>query len=505
MKPAYYFDKYPNLFGRSGQIILANAARSSLDNRPIYDVWGFHIYLALKLRLQVSAADNGQDAARFVRLMADTASAVEACARESGVDLLEVQTDKMHMFLPSPDISLEAQKRVFTFCTALAQMIEERIRPRDPEAWEGFAMAADHGRSVLINNTWDSSASIVSLGDCANAPAKRLYSPGVAHGRLVYDANWAKAERSHSQRDWKEVNLLSEAQVVPVYLQRDLVNSFNSKVSERLQAKTPLSPLGLIQAKEFVESFSAGNFTSATRVQGYFLRADLDGFTARVREAFNAGNSAILALVEEFISIMASAQDFIKVMESKGSRVIQLAWAGDCANMILFPPSNISYADSRAAAPFNLSLEWHEKAGRQNAKWAVGVAGGGEDEGNGLMVVAPISADGRIFNIPAGWAVQRSLDAQESEGMGAEMSALHKEDWGRLEKFLRDAYGGINTFRKATLAALRSAQSKMRDQLKVSAPATVSGVSILTPKPTPYYDSRRFSTDYHFRRRGSAQ
>jgi len=244
----------------------------------------------------------------------------------------------------------------------------------------------------------------------------------------------------------------------------------------------------MADSAQFYQAFNDAPLDSPQRVRGFFLRADLDGFTKRVKAAFAAGPAAIQRLVKEFCETMDIPDSFDSKLNDRKMKMIQLPWAGDCFNAIIFPAQFGDYSSARGVLPFNAPYLWHTSTSSQSRKWAVGIAGGGEDEGNGAILIVPIRVSGRTFNIAASWSAGRSLKAQENYP-GPELTSLPEEDYGLLEPCFRAVFKGENSFRVAKLAAMRKAKEKLHESMKSHRPAVTPCFGVVTPKPKPHYEN----------------
>jgi hypothetical protein len=240
-------------------------------------------------------------------------------------------------------------------------------------------------------------------------------------------------------------------------------------------------------------------------VQGFCLRADLDGFTREVERAFGANDErAIMALVQRFIAIMDIPNHFAKRAQRP---IISLPWAGDCATQLVLLKRGETYDSARRFLPPNASLIWNEcsQDGDQSTRaireamgttnWAIGVAGGDGDEGSfGRLLVANIRTSGRQFLIAAGWGVRRSLDAQQARHVNANDTVLHLVDCRALHPDYSDAFGAlpeISIFRRATLEALKKARLKQINSAGKQSPQIMPQIrAAVIPAARPFCDDR---------------
>ena len=464
----------------------------SPSEREFVPVTGFHIYCDIRLKLSITAGDEDRDSQRYLNIMQDCTTAAEQCAEIAGVRLLEVQTDKLHFIIESPIANDASIGRMLAFCTAFTKRVFEQVMPRDPGAWKGFAMAVDHGPAIIVNPRWDTSDSFVSLGVAANTPAKRLYEePTVETGRVAINENMRRPDNNDQKPKWKNILVYSKTTPTEIHLDADLDLRMFNALTNRLSESHGGNLIKLSIANEFLRS-QAGGVKSPARVQGFYKRADIDGFTAAVKAAFaEKTDEAIEKLLLAFFEAMSVPVKFKDLMAKRQIEIYQLPWAGDCANMIVFPPASQTYQASRLQIPFAVSLAWQEMEVTAPRKWAVAVGGGGNEESegaNGALLIARVQAGQRSFLLAAGWGSQRSHDAQQSDGLRGTETALHKNDVDALEETLRKPFKGEGIFRKATLAEMKKAQEENTRALGRSKPITVAGVTAKIPAARPHFD-----------------
>lgn len=449
---------------------------------------GFHIYAALRLMLKITASTKDQDSRRYLRIIQDCSAAAVACAQIGNTQLLEVQAEKLHFFLPADDADPESVAKVLLFTHAFAAQIYKEVMPRDPSAWKGFAMATDHGPTVFVHPPADPTDSIVSLSVAANTPAKALdVEPIVPSGHLAIPEFDARVQYPSRRITWRHIPIEpGEDASVPATL--TLLNArMKEAVDLVLNRAVNEEETSLVDARRFLSLSSSGTLSSPSRVIGYILRADLDGFSSTVSSAFSQGEEAVSDLARRFFEAMTVPTAYAARLNALGMSSQLLPWEGDCASVLIFPAS--TYQDSRGSAPYVAALEWHELESNGSARrWALGVCGGGDKEGaNGALLLADIEAGTKSFRVVTGWGAKRALDAQQNDGLRGTETAIHREDHQALEECYAKAFHGSADYRKATHEGLRGAREGMKRNLVRSEPARVAGLSIVTPRPKPYY------------------
>lgn len=457
---------------------------------------GFHLYTQIGLTLPIAAAEDDASAQRYLDVLADYALIGEAAAAVCGARLLEVQGDRLHFLVEEPTHSIAPNavswQRLLTLAHSVVNTSYEQLARKAGDHWKGCQAAADFGPAALLYSHIGG-GSIVSLGNPANTPAKRLgQQPSVPAGYLAIPEALALKELAGSlSRRWLEINLRDPNDATREFLTRDLSPQMGVFLANQARSR-PVRPLLKQAAREFFDALGSGGTLNPTRVQGFCFRADLDGFTKQVQAAFAAGHDAIMDLVRRFHELLDFPLHFEKQLRA---RTVILPWAGDCATILLLPPYNESMSSARSELPVKAALQWHQAFGTEKrfsqaitgARWTLGMAAGDEDEGNdGRMIVADLPAAGRTYRVAAGWAAQRSGDAYQYDGVSAGDTVITRIDRNHLWSAHAESFKDLSSiFAKATIEALQkaSAQRLSRAALSVAAP---SSVSMPLPPPRPF-------------------
>jgi hypothetical protein len=473
----------------------------------ISDTTGFHIYGDLHLNLGLAAATDQDKANLFLEVLEDYARIASDFARgRPEVLIFEVQGERLHLFFNRNTANETTISELIDFCAYFTDAVYDIIKPKVGDEWGGFCMAADFGRAIVLSTGADGDDSLISLGKPANAPAKRLArQPQVKSGHLALRTDLAMycpeikdVAGRYSVGSWIEVDVKDR----PMLIQK----SANATILEEAIANSKSASLdrdsrqivALSAKAEFVDTGRA-TIQNPTFVQGFILRADLDGFTRRVDAAFSSHDpQAIQLLVVEFLQIMKIPEAFENYV---GRPMIRLPWAGDCYNAIFLPKNHEDYDATRDYLPAVVSNHWLDPDGKVNAtrdealaaaaeknQWAIGIAGG--EESMGRLLVANINTWHRSFLVVAGWGSRRSIDAQNADGLKANEAVIHTEDHQALNPSYKAAFGawsnGPVDYRKATAAALARAEKKV-----VAAYASVQIApktpAIVIPAARPYY------------------
>lgn len=476
----------------------------------ISDAIGFHLYGDLHTTLELSAATDQDKANLFLEVLEDLAAIISDFARANpNILIFEVQGERIHLFLNRAQLDSTTVAELIEFSAYLTDAVYATIKPKIEKYWAGFCLAGDFGRAIVVSTGHEGDDSLISLGNPANRPAKRLArTPQVQSGHLALPCEIAEKspevrdiDGRYSVGDWIELNVKDRPRPIQKSATDILLESAitNAQLSANSRQGKGRRVSFAVTAAEVVPTAGA-TVEKPTFVEAFVIRADLDGFTKRVEAAFAKNDqNAIKMLVLEFLQIMKLPDAFENYL---GRPFIRLPWAGDCYNVVLLPKDYENYEAMRDYLPAVASLRWLDPDGKVNAtrnlelaavaranNWSIGAAGG--EESKGRLLIANISTWHRRFLIVAGWGARRSLDAQNAKGLRAGESAVHEEDYAELEDSYKKAYNswenGPVAYRKATAAALKNAETaKLEHKVQIITRTPVVPV----PASRPYYDPR---------------
>lgn len=454
----------------------------------------YHVYAELNLNLDLAAAEDTAKAMRYLELIEDFVTISDRVCQLAGASILEVQGSRIHFLIPAlpPEQAPQGRIKVVAFAAALTRMAYVELKETAGDDWRGFSVAADYGIAVFVPSTFGG-GSVVSLGQAANRPAKKL-SQGVDSGHLALPFDLGKdLPGGKRSGDWILLHVNQPSLDLAALFDRQLDGDIRRIAREVLSNPNRA-------ARAFVNTFVADTLgKQPLRGRGMCLRADLDGFTKAVETAFSRGPEAVAELVRHFTEIMEYPREFMKLQSSRS--VVELPWAGDCCTLFVGPAANESVEDLRRIFPVEGGRIWHGVADTQadikrwksalgEAKWATGFACGDEDQGgNGWAIVAEIATSSRRFRVIAGWCARRAQDAQECTGVGPEHIALPKVDFDNLEPGLKPLFNEIANhpnYSFSTYGKLKAAQRSAPRTLAQSAPVRATGVSAILPRPRPY-------------------
>ena len=408
-----------DLLDESRKTIRINEYASS---RPaIADGW--HIYVKVRIPLRFWSPKNKSDVARvikFIELFAKTANMV---AEDFNIQLLEIQGKVLHFILEQSHTSPEEMR---DFADALMNILYTTLNKFDQEINAGIAITADYGKAVLLTTK---TASIISLGEAACRPAKRLSKTRSRTLEYYYENRWhvdhikILNEFEIQQKSWsnKYYDLRSRSEIAADTISKsDLDILFGKNVHSRF----------------YEEGFNP--FKQAATIQGFFARADLDGFTAKVKSAFGSSDieNSIVKVVAEFREITEKADNLI--LEFGEYKTLSLNWAGDCANFVVLPLEIETFESAQEYLPATIGARWHSKFknGSTDCGWVVGIAGAPmiKQDIPGTITISTLKIDGLEFRIAAGWSVGESLRAQEVKGAIRRDTIINGDDYRQLDE-----------------------------------------------------------------------
>jgi hypothetical protein len=483
---------FTQLLGLAEQINFSkafNEGRFSQADPPFADTTGFHIYSDLALPLRFSAGD-GKNALLYMQILQRYAEAAAALQQSAEIVILEVQGARLHLYRDAAFTTPELLEDVIEASHAFHAMACRSISEISGDIPFNIRMAADYGRAIMLRSAGqDESESLVSLGNPANRPAKRLArdvgETGVKAGQLAINMNAVNGIESPERWEF-----------IPLAFAEELDENLAAKQSSASSAHRRVFANSLNFSAKHFQPNPGNSVSTPVRRKGFMVRADLDGFSPIVKAAMAAGDHAIFKLVREFHEIMQFPAAYKDTLP-EGVTVLLFPWAGDCANMFL-ECSNYSF--ERSYLPNTASLKWQtpERNGRdwptimRDRRWVVAMAGGdNENEDHGEILTGNIVVDGRTFHIGAGWSWRRSLDAEQSDGTKAQQTVIQVEDYQGLEAAHQEPYethpASPSLFKVASLGALERTLQKEKATAAVSSPSIITGAaSIILPKPRPF-------------------
>lgn len=468
------------------------------DTTPFSQEQVYHIYADLDLNLDLAAAQGPAKAMRYLNLIEEFSTISDRCCHlVPGMRIAEVQGGRIHFVFPAPPPLQQLQgpqglASVVNFSAALIQMAFAELKPRAGQDWKAFSMAADYGPTVFVPSTFGG-GTLVSLGNAANQPAKRL-GRGVQTGHLAIPSSWAKLIPGAMQSGtWHLIDLTAETLLQYPFLDPKVLAGVRQIAQQFFESWRPAD-------RTFSSQFSEAQLQrQPLRVRGFCLRADLDGFTNAVDSAFAAGPKGVEALVRNFLEGMEYPNEFKR--REAPRQIVELPWAGDCCTLFILPSAHETIDEMREILPVSAGKSWHgiadDKTSQKHwasilgvAKWAIGFACGDKDTGgDGWVVISEIQTSSRKFRIISGWSPKRAKDAQECPGVGADDIVVPEVDRQNLEYPLRALFSPVSghpSYSKSTYGKLKTASSVVSRYLSESKPRTTTGSAPPLPRPRPH-------------------
>lgn len=394
-----------------------------------------HIYVKLDFKQRYENAGNAEDARGFLRSVTRAGILAHRLATRHDGQLLELQGSTLHVGIPSADTAggLSRARVLVEYVAALHAAL--RAAFHDPRSRvEGWRMTVDGGRTLVVAGRGvHGDASWVSLGTAANRPAKHLYSQLYLPERLRALKRFTVGVFDPHTGRWRHEDLDSLA----------AGPSQARTITETLSGVSPQLDYSMGLGRVLADALPIGPrgtplSPSVERPDAHFgwvLRADLDGFTARVDRCFG-DDGALLNLAEQFYGIMDAAADFVG--QGTGETLAQLPWAGDNFTVAAVFPTHSQYREAIPRRLVELSLDFEKEmaglaTGGGFAGRAHGVAGG-EVHGNagGNVYLAGAEVEDRRFLVGAGEGFGRSTQAFTDLNPRAGQLALYTPDWHRL-------------------------------------------------------------------------
>ena len=146
-----------------------------LGNVHYWDGYGFHFYAMLRPVKRIAEAKSKRTMENAERVLKNYTKAASAASRDYGAEcrILEHQGWVIHFY-----IHTDKREKIVEFAKLLSALVEGRVMENFDDVALQFHMAAEYGRSLLIAvdsaTSEEAAKSCVSLGPCANDPAKKM-------------------------------------------------------------------------------------------------------------------------------------------------------------------------------------------------------------------------------------------------------------------------------------------------------------------------------------------
>lgn len=485
-------------------------AKQSIITEKAYDFGGFqkragagvnvfipaqlaHIYVKLEFQPKFENAQTAEDAKGFFRSVTRATTAADLVAKGYGGEVLEVQGSMLHIGVPLSAAAFDARGLMGSLHAALGGLFL-----RAGSRVDGWRMAYDSGRTLVVASRGvHGDSSYVSLGKSANRPAKHIYAqldlPETDRKlKRGYYAEWDGRTAAWKHGDLGQLpRMLNEAQEASLKASLEASRleprvTFIDAVGTKRGVLADAAPIGP----------GAVSPDAPHTYFGWVLRADLDGFTARVEECFD-DDAKLTSLASEFLFLMETAASFTLAHKET---LAQLPWAGDNFTAAAVYASKDEYDRAAPLRLMELALDFEKElaAPAKNAGfggWAYGVAGG-DVHGNagGNVYIATAEAGGRRFLLGAGEGFGRSAQAFGDVNPKTGVIVLYEPDWARLDEAYKKAFErapttrGVHSslFRQARTSALQSERAR-RATIGVPTVISIPGRSAVAVPTKPHF------------------
>lgn len=460
------------------KVALDQAVDTAVPSYAFVSGWHFYAYLDIPTsQEECDDADDERATAQLYHAYTLAAKRVVAVFGDSA-ELLEHQGSLLHFHLR---FDAQQANRVLAFGHLLATFVADdvmthaRIKLR-------FSMAAECGSCCILRVpsglNEDSSYSRVSLGPCANNPAKVLLGSDTVGA-------WKFAYRQKEDMSWQYDDCGADEVSRELIRKAGFGKPVTSKNFESVQAF----------AQDGIDPIEDVPYSTAKRIPGYVFRADLDGFTRKVHEKFSGGDEDGASLMaESFISFMEEVSEWQKLPRD-GIKFITCPWAGDCCTMIVgMTNQNDEYDMSEAKSqistfPTKLISQWESALANHHqadglGTWTYSVA-------LGYTRIFTENVDDTPYRLTVGWPSSVSHEGVNIDSTNQGDLVMHKDDVSMMtiaaqksfqslvSKFLRqDATARQNMTRDSVMALGQAARS-------------TSYHSYHVPETRPYFPSKK--------------
>lgn len=444
-------------------LVEASSYRGISSSNPFWYGNLIHLYLDLKLGLQLEGAEGVENARKAQRYIREAAEASQVVCDLFGGQVLEIHGKTLHLGLEVQDSNSVADQMKGA-AALLHILLEKSYRGNGPSSWR---MAADHGFTLTVSSeSVHDDTSLVSLSPAANLPAKKLGKQGVV-GPKQLGANvngvWNVEDLPVLVARYRSRLIAEQEQVRRLDESHASVFNF-SALSEGQLVTAQAAPVG------------DPNEENLLSVHAMVMSADLDGFTARVAEASNGTIDDKRRLAEEFLETMRLAAAFA---HERKEELIQFPFAGDNAIFAIVSKTADDYEKLKKVVPIETALAWEDEMGNRARSaryrgWAQVAAGGAKPHGNskGNLHVSGIRLNGRRFLIGIGPGMRHAREGFVQVDPSAKHIAMWKEDISGLHPFLGEVFEPCRSenadisalYKMATFDDLRDAMARLNQE-----------------------------------------
>lgn len=463
---------------------------SRLGNVNYWDGYGFHFYSMLRPVKRIAEAKSKRAMEYAERVLKNYTQAASAASRYYGPScrILEHQGWVIHFYLCT-----DKKDKVVDFAKLLTALVEGRVIENFDDVTLQFHMAAEYGRSLLIavdSATGEEAAkSCVSLGPCANDPAKKMGESTEKSSRPL----WI---RMTDEGAWEVDDCQPDKGNVQQICENVMPTSARDFATAKLVDKTSVAVCRAQTLKGAVVDSVDGY------LEAYCFRSDMDGFTKAVKRAFqdveNRSNSnAIIELANDFVSYMTAVNNW--QVADAAINMLPYPWAGDCCNMLAWPNYGedfgmVDFASSQKQFPVLVFNEWNgfvkgnesafAKLSRMwrnahgQSKWVCCISGG-------VIYPFDVTTSDRKFRVMVGWPVGISHTGVNLEKNEPDSLVLHKDDLEPLEKMRKSRFKvcrGSNDYSYVTQSDL--SKGKHEDAVRAAGAFGATSFNGVNLRPT---------------------
>ncbi len=470
-------------FSSTYQEFRGNVKSTSGALQGMWEGNGWHFYSMLKIRWDKMTAENRSDVKRMVSVYTNynrsAVAAAEIIAYRNRIkcEVLEHQGNVIHFFFP--DMGPKYAFVVHEFGKILNHLVEVHVRKYYDDAVTQFHMASQFGRSVLLRvqsiEPSDSADSTVSLGPCANSPAKQMGESCEGNPRPLW---W----RLNDEARWECENCSDFVDVESSWFKTMLSDRFGAHFFNG-------QPVASCDAMSLCSLKSATNVPESTTknlqpIQGFFFRADMDGFTNKIKSAFEHGRIAIKKVVDEFVGYMKKANNWEGASDMA---VSAFPWAGDCFNALVLPadagrgwPGGFDM--SRKAQPLAIVTEWEDSVSTRwnDSNWAYTVSGGDVYKFN-------VRTRDRTFKLAVGRPTGLTMAAIHFTNIDPGAVVMHKDDVEALVDSMRKKFVDFDHGRHPNFKWLSQEERKCIKKRAISEVASMADACDGYQKSKPWY------------------
>ena len=440
-----------------------------------------HVYIKLDFKPEFENANNADDARGFLRSVARASTAAALLAEKHGGALLEVQGSMLHAGFSDMGVSMgSVDASPGGMFAADLHQVYKRLFNRQGARVDGWRMTTDVGGTLVVSGMGvHGDSSLVSLGDAANRPAKHLYSqlqlPEDQRKLKRYTLGFRNSNTgawSHCGLEHQSFNTKYASFAADEALAYEPMMKFMAGGIDVTALALPIAPAG---------SPASPTADSPATHFGWVLRADLDGFTRRVRECFDDADE-LQKLASEFRQIMQSAAQFAS--SHTGHVLAQLPWAGDNFTVAAVYESKDAYEQGIQKGLVDLVLEFEKEMAESASsgsleEWAYGVAGGEvHGNANGNVYLGSVQIPGRRFLIGAGEGFGRSAQAFADINPGANEIIAYSPDVQKMDEQYKNQFSGAQNTRGKQSSLFKRSDIDSVKRVRVRASASGSAVVV---------------------------